>query len=42
MHKKETNLIHSKLANDLMNYINNNIETDINIDQLSHEFGISK
>ncbi|MEA3352345.1 MAG: AraC family transcriptional regulator [Campylobacterota bacterium] len=42
MHKKQTNLKHSKLANDLMNYINTNIETDINIDQLSFEMKISK
>lgn len=42
MHKKQTSLLHSQLANDLMNYINNNIQTDINIDQLSFEFGISK
>ncbi len=42
MHKKQTSLNHSQLANDLMNYINSNIQTDINIDQLSQEFGISK
>ena len=42
MHKKQTNLKHSKLANDLMNYINTYIETDINIDQLSYELNISK
>lgn len=42
MHKKETNLIHSKIANNMMNYINNHIDTDINIDQLALEFGISK
>ncbi len=42
MHKKETHLRHSRLANDLMNYITDHIETDINIDELSAEFGISK
>ncbi|MEA3511962.1 MAG: AraC family transcriptional regulator [Campylobacterota bacterium] len=42
MHRKETNLNHSKLANNLMNYINENIETEINIDQISREYGISK
>ena len=42
MHKKETHLKHSRLANDLMNYITDHIETDINIDELSAEFGISK
>jgi len=42
MHKKETRLSHSKLANNLMNYINEHIQTDINIDQLSSDFGISK
>ncbi|MEA3384066.1 MAG: AraC family transcriptional regulator [Campylobacterota bacterium] len=42
MHKKETRLNHSKLANNLMNYINEHIQTDINIDQLSSDFGISK
>jgi len=42
MHKKQTNLIHSKIANDMMNYINNHINTDINIDQVSYELGISK
>ncbi len=42
MHKKETNLHHSKIANNMMNYINNHIDTDINIDQLAFDFGISK
>lgn len=42
MHRKETNLNHSRLANDMMNYINNNIQTDINIDALAMEFGVSK
>ena len=42
MNKKTTKLHHSKLSNDLMNYINNNINTDINIEQLSLEYGISK
>lgn len=42
MHTKETYLRHSKLANDLMNYITDHIETEINIDQLATAFGISK
>ncbi|MEA1915162.1 MAG: AraC family transcriptional regulator [Campylobacterota bacterium] len=42
MHKKETNLKHSKIANDMLNYINNNIDTDINIDQLAVDFGVNK
>ncbi len=42
MHKKETHLRHTKLANDLMNYITDNIDTDINIDELSMQFGVSK
>ena len=42
MHKKETSLQHSKIANDMMNYINEHIATDINIDQLVFEFNISK
>ncbi len=42
MRKKSTNLIHSKIANDLMCYIFDNIETDINLDHLSKEFNVSK
>ena len=42
MHRKETSLLHSKLANNMMNYITNNIDTDINIDEISKDFGISK
>ena len=42
MHKKETSLEHSKICNDLLNYINENIQTDINIDTLSMEFSVSK
>jgi len=42
MHKKETNILHSQLSNNLMNYINNNIQSDINIDQIAYEYGISK
>ena len=42
MHKKETYLRHSRLANDLVNYITDHIETDINMDELSSQFGISK
>lgn len=42
MHKKQTNLKHSKLANDLLSYINDHILTDINIDELSNELKVSK
>jgi AraC family transcriptional regulator len=42
MHKKQTLLTHSKIANDIMNYINEHIDTDINIDQLAFDFDISK
>jgi len=42
MHKKETNLYHSKLANNMINYITINIDTDINIDEISKDLGISK
>ncbi len=42
MHKKDTLQQHSKIANDMMNYINEHIDTDINIDQLALEFGVSK
>ncbi len=42
MHKKQTNLKHSKLANDLLNYINDHIETDINIDALAYELEVNK
>jgi AraC family transcriptional regulator len=42
VHKKETTLLHSKLSNDLMNYINNNIQSDINIDSIAKQYNISK
>jgi len=42
MHRKSTNLHHSKLANNMMTYINKNIDTDINIDELCVEYNISK
>jgi AraC family transcriptional regulator len=42
MHKKQTTLIHSALSNNLMNYINNNIQSDINIDDLAYQYGVSK
>lgn len=42
MHRKDTNLHHSKLANNMMTYINRNIDTDINIDALCYEFKISR
>lgn len=40
--KKETKLKHSKIANDMMYYIYKYLDTDINIDQLAIDFGISK
>ena len=42
MHKKETTLIHSKIANEMMNYINTYIDSPINIDEMALEFKISK
>jgi AraC family transcriptional regulator len=42
MKKKETSLLHSKIANEMMNYINTYIDTDININQMAQEFNISK
>ena len=42
MHKKETLLEHSQVANNMMNYINEYIDTDINIDELAIKFKISK
>jgi AraC family transcriptional regulator len=42
MHKKETLLYHSKVANDTINYMINHIETDINVDELSRQAGMSK
>lgn len=42
MKKKETSLNHSKIANEMMNYINTYIDTDINITQMAEEFNISK
>ncbi len=42
MYKKSTNLKHSKIANDLMSHIYDNIEFDINIDQLAYEYGMNK
>lgn len=40
--KKQTRLLHSKIANDMMYYIYKYIQTDINIDELSSDFGIAK
>ncbi|SFZ97346.1 Transcriptional regulator, AraC family [hydrothermal vent metagenome] len=40
--KKKTQLQHSKLANDTMYYIYKYIDTDINIDELAKELGVSK
>ncbi|NQY20329.1 MAG: AraC family transcriptional regulator [Campylobacteraceae bacterium] len=42
MHKKETSLNHSKIANGMVNYINTNIGTDININQMASDFNISR
>ena len=42
MHKKSTNLHHSTLSNNMMTYINKNIDTDINIDELCLEYKISR
>lgn len=42
MYKKSTNLKHSKITNDLMSYIYDNIETDIDINIMAKEFGINK
>ena len=42
MHKKETLLEHSQIANNMMNYINEYIDTDINIDELAIKFKTSK
>lgn len=42
MKKKETSLLHSKIANEMVNYINTYIDTPINIDQMAREFNISK
>ena len=35
MHKKSTNLKNSKIVNNLMSYIYDNIEFDIDIDELA-------
>lgn len=40
--KKETRNKHTQICNNLMNYIYNHIDTDINIDELSIDYGISK
>lgn len=42
MRKKETLLEHSKIANEMMNYINTYIDSPINIEQMAKEFKISK
>lgn len=42
MHKKLTHLKHSILANDLMSYIYDNIQSDINMDEMANNFSISK
>lgn len=41
MQKKSTNLKHSLIVNDLMSYIYDNIEIDIDITQFSNEYGIN-
>ena len=40
--KKSTLITHTKIANDIMYYIYKYVDSDINIDTLSHNFGISK
>ncbi|MAD41740.1 MAG: AraC family transcriptional regulator [Arcobacter sp.] len=42
MHKKETSLKHCKIANEMVNYINTYIDTDINISAMAIEFKVSK
>lgn len=42
MNKKVTQLSHSKLSNNLMNYVYCNIDTEINIDELALEYRVSK
>jgi len=42
MHKKSTNNLHMQIANDALNYIYKHIDTDINIDELSLSFNVSK
>ena len=40
--KKKTNLAHSQIANNLMYYIYQHIDSDINLDELSQNLGVSK
>lgn len=40
--KKNTQLNHSKIANDAMYYIYKHIDTDINIEEMAHELGVSR
>ncbi len=40
--KKKTNLQHSQIANDLMYYIYQHIDSDINLDELAQSLGVSK
>jgi len=40
--KKKTNLAHSQIANDLMYYIYQHIDSDINLDELAQSLGVSK
>ena len=40
--KKSTLQIHTKIANDIMYYIYKYVQTDINLDELSNDFKISK
>lgn len=42
MMKKNTKEKHIKIANDIMYYIYKHIDTDINIDELSHDMNISR
>jgi len=40
--KKKTSLQHSQIANDLMYYIYQHIDSDINLDELTQSLGVSK
>ena len=40
--KKSTMQNHTKIANAIMYYIYKYVDTDINLDELSHDLGISK
>jgi AraC family transcriptional regulator len=42
MKKRKTNQIHRIIANNLMYYIIHHIDTDLNIDEIAHDFNVSK